>query len=133
MIRKNPITRTKSKVRNEVDKYLSKVPKQNRMALEKLRKIIRTTAPKAEEGVSYRIPVYKYNGMLVGFAAFKNHLSFMTMSPLLMKKIKDELKAYTYITGTIHFTCDKPLPVSLVRKIVKMRMKENEGRRKKHK
>jgi uncharacterized protein YdhG (YjbR/CyaY superfamily) len=92
----------------DVDKYLAGIPKQARKTLEKLRKTIKTTAPKVEECVSYRIPVYKYNGMLVGFASFKEHNSFMVMSPPLMKKMKDELKKYSTTTGTIHFPFDKP-------------------------
>ncbi len=116
---------------NDVDKYLARVPKQARASLVKLRKIIKATVPDAEEQVSYQIPAYKYKGMLVGFASFKNHNSFMTMSPPLMKKMKDELNKYSTTTGTIHFPFDKPLPIKLIKKIVKARMKENEDKRKK--
>ncbi len=114
----------------DVDKYLAGVPKQARASLERLRKTIKATAPKAEQVISFRIPIFKYNGMLVGFAAFKNHLSFMVMSPPLMKKMKEELKKYSTTTGTIHFPFDKPLPDKLLIKIVKARMKENEERKK---
>jgi len=99
---------SKNKTSNDVDKYLASVPKQARASLEKLRKGIKATAPKAEEVISYRIPIYKYNGMLVGFAAFKNHCSFMVMSPPLMNEMKEELKKYSTTTGTIHFPFDKP-------------------------
>ncbi len=121
---------TKNNTSKDVDNYLTCVPKPVRIALEKLRRTIKITAPEAKEAFSYRIPVYKYKGILVGFAAFKNHCSFMTMSPSLMKKMKEELKKFSTTTGTIHFTCDKPLPDALIRKIVKARIKENEARKK---
>ncbi|HEY5532519.1 MAG TPA: DUF1801 domain-containing protein [Candidatus Anoxymicrobiaceae bacterium] len=111
-----------------IDDYLEEVPEEARAALEKLRKVIRTAAPKAVETISYRIPTYKYHGMLVGFAAFKNHLSFFVMSPSLMEAHRDELKAYETAKATIHFTADKPLPAALVKKLVKARIEENEAR-----
>jgi uncharacterized protein YdhG (YjbR/CyaY superfamily) len=83
-------------------------------------------APRAEEVISYGMPGYKYHGMLVYFAAFKNHCSFFPGSSRIIK-MYDELKEYKTSKGSIQFTIDKPLPVSLVKKIVKARMRENEA------
>ncbi len=112
----------------DVDAYLADVPQKMRAALAKLRKVIHAAAPKAVEVISYQIPSFKYNGMLVGFAAFKDHCSFFVMSTKLMMVLKDELKPYSTATATIHFTPDKPLPVVLIKKIVKARVAENDLR-----
>jgi uncharacterized protein YdhG (YjbR/CyaY superfamily) len=112
-----------------IDEYLETVDNVNfRKALEKFRKVIKSSAPKAIEVISYQIPVYKHNGMLVGFAAFKKHCSFFVMGRGLMKEFGAELKDYKTETATIHFTPEKPLPASLVKKIVKARIKQNESR-----
>jgi len=114
-----------------IDEYLETVENEKfRTALEKLRRTIRSTAPKATEVISYQIPLYKYNGMLVGFAAYKKHCSFFVMGRGLMKEFEAELKNYEKATATIHFTPEKPLPASLVKKIVKARMIQNESRTK---
>lgn len=109
-----------------VTDYMRRLPGDAQAALERLRALIRQTAPDSEEGISYQIPAYKYLGMLVGFGAAKNHCAFYIMSPSLMLKLKKELEKYETATGTIRFTPDKPLPAALVKKIVKARMKENE-------
>lgn len=115
----------KSKTAASVDEYMENIPEKERIVLEKLRKTIRSVAPKAEEVISYQIPTFKYNGGLVSYAAFKNHCSLFPWNAGLIKKI-EELKNYSTSKGTIHFTVDKPLPVALVKKIIKARMKENE-------
>jgi len=120
----------KSKPAASVDQYLAEVPKEDRIALEKLRKAIKAAAPEAEEMISYRMPAYKYHGPLVFFAAFQNHLSLF-VGKLIPVALKKELAGYVTKAGTIHFTAQKPLPSSLVKKIVKARMKENEARAKK--
>jgi uncharacterized protein YdhG (YjbR/CyaY superfamily) len=71
------------------------------------------------------MPSFKYHGLLVGFAAFKNHCSFFPMSTSVMEAHKKELKPYDTSKGTIRFQVDKPLPVALVRKLVKARIREN--------
>ena len=111
-----------------VDAYLEGVGEEARVALEKLRKVIKAAAPKATEAISYQIPAFKHHGMLLGFAAFKNHLSFFVMSPFVMDAHKDELKACDSARATIHFQADKPLPAALVKKLVKARIEENEAR-----
>jgi uncharacterized protein YdhG (YjbR/CyaY superfamily) len=112
----------------DVESYLAATPAAMRTALERLRQTIKAAAPQATEAISYRIPTYKQNGHLVGFAAFKEHCSFFVMSPSVMNAYKDELKAYGTSKGTIRFPADKPLPAALVKKLVKARIEENEGR-----
>ena len=86
-------------------------------------------APKAVEVISYQIPIYKYNGRpLVGFAGFKDHRSFFVMGSSVMEAHRDELKRYDTATATIRFPADKPLPVALVKKLVKARIDENAAR-----
>jgi uncharacterized protein YdhG (YjbR/CyaY superfamily) len=112
----------------DVDTYLAAIPEAARDALEKLRRIIKAAAPQAIEVISYKIPIYKYKGHLVGFSASRQHCSFHIMSPTLMNAFKHELKEYETTTATIHFSVDKPLPAALVTKLVKARIDENERR-----
>ena len=109
-----------------IDEYLAEVPEEDRAALEGLRKTIKAAAPQATEAISYRIPTFKHNGPLVGFAAFQNHLSFFVMSTSVMEAFRDELEAYDTARGTIHFRAEEALPAALVKKLVKARMQENE-------
>jgi uncharacterized protein YdhG (YjbR/CyaY superfamily) len=110
-----------------VDDYLAALPDDARATLEKLRKVIKAAAPKATEVISYQMPMYKHHGMLVGFAAFKDHCSFFPgANPVATHK--DELKAYETSKGTIRFPIGKPLPAALVKKLVKTRIAENEKR-----
>src|SRR5260370_39793201 len=125
----------KSVLAYSVHDYLALVPKPERIALEKLRKIIKAAAPGTTDVISYRIPVFKYQGRpLVGFGAAKNHCSFFTMSSSMILKLAGmraaELKGYDVSGATIHFTPDKPLPAALVTKLVKERIAENEKRAK---
>ncbi len=117
-----------NKTSKTVDDYLAKVPKPARTILEKLRKIIKAAAPKAEETIAWRMPMFKYQGNLVGYAAFKNHCSLFPMGSELIVKMKNELKKYETTKGSIHFPLDKPLPAALIKKIIKVRIKENESR-----
>ena len=107
--------------------YLRAVPPAPRAALQKLRQTIKAAAPEATEVISYGIPMFKHHGMLVGFAAFKQHCSLF-MSTYFTKVFKKELAAYEVSKGTIRFTADKPLPKALVRKLVKARIAQNERR-----
>ena len=113
-----------------VDEYLANVPPGQRTALRKLRKIIQAAAPKATEVISYQMPGYKHGGYLVGFAAFKDHCSFF-VGTALVNAHKAELEGFDTTKGGIHFTPERPLPAALVRKIVKARIAQNEGRAKK--
>ena len=116
-----------------IDEYLAGVGAHQQIALEKLRKTIRAAAPKAEECISYRLAAFRQDGMLVAFGATANHCAFYLMSSSTVEAHKDELKDYDTSKGTIRFQADKPLPVALVRKLVKARIAENDGRSKKSK
>ena len=116
-----------------IDEYLAALSADKRAALEKLRKTIRAAAPQAEECISYQLPAYRQNGMLVGFGATANHCAFYLMSSSTVEAHKDELKDYDTSKGTIRFQADRPLPVALVRKLVKARMVENVSRNRKSK
>jgi len=109
-----------------IDEYLAALSEDKRAALEKLRKTIRAAAPKAEECISYQLAAFRQNGMLVAFGATANHCAFYLMSSSTVEAHKDELKDYDTSKGTIRFQADKPLPVTLVRKLVKARIAENE-------
>jgi uncharacterized protein YdhG (YjbR/CyaY superfamily) len=111
-----------------VDAYLAAQSATVRATLEKVRKMIMSAAPKAEEVISYQIPTFRYHGPLVAFAAFPKHCSLYTVSHALMKELKEDLAPY-YTSGvTIQFPPGKPLPSALVKKIVAARIAENEAR-----
>jgi uncharacterized protein YdhG (YjbR/CyaY superfamily) len=120
-------TDTKSAPAKDVDEYLAGVPKEARATLEKLRKTIKAAAPMASEVISYQMPMYKHHGMVVGFAAFKDHCSIFPGSAVI-DTYKKELKHYDTSKGTIRFPANKPLPAALVKKLVKARIAENEAR-----
>jgi uncharacterized protein YdhG (YjbR/CyaY superfamily) len=107
-----------------IDEYINTFPKEIQEILENLRQIIKTTAPKAEETISYKIPTFKLNGNLVHFAAFKNHIGFYP-TPSGIEKFKKELSTYETSKGTIKFPLDQPIPFDLVKKIVEFRVREN--------
>jgi uncharacterized protein YdhG (YjbR/CyaY superfamily) len=113
-----------------IDDYLATVPEPARSSLEKLRAVIRSVVPPGTiETISYRIPTFKYKGMLVGFAAFTRHCSFFVMSNTLLDDFRDDVKAYSTTNSAIHFTPDKPLPPALVKKLVKARIRYNERKK----
>ena len=112
-----------------VDEYLAGVPKEARVTLEKLRKTIKAAAPMASESISYQMPMYKHHGMVIGFAAFKDHCSIFP-GAAVMDAHKEELSRYDTSKGTIRFPAGKSLPTALIKKLVKARIKENEARSK---
>jgi uncharacterized protein YdhG (YjbR/CyaY superfamily) len=115
-----------------IDDCLAAVSADKRAALEKLRKAIKAAAPNAEECISYGLAAFRLDGgPLVGFGATVNHCALYLMSGSTVAAHKEELKNYDTSKGTIRFPADKPLPVALVRKLVKARIAENAGRRKK--
>jgi uncharacterized protein YdhG (YjbR/CyaY superfamily) len=98
--------------------------------LEKVRATIRSVVPaEATEALSYGMPAFRYKGALVGYAAFKNHCSFFPMNASLLDALADDLKGYRTSKGTLQFPLDKPLPVTLVKKMVKARVAENERKK----
>ena len=109
-----------------VEEYLANVPEPARSALRHIRAVIRSVVPKeTTEEISYGIPMFKYNGMLVGYAAFKKHCSLFPTGSSVLDQFKQELKGYRTSKGTLQFLPDKPLPDALVKKIVRARVKEN--------
>ncbi len=112
-----------------IEEYLERTPEPARTTLNKVRAVIRSVAPpEATEGISYGIPTFKYKGMLASFAAFSGHCSlFPGAGPTV--EFKDELKRFQISKGTIRFALDKPLPATLLKKLIKARIAEN-GRKK---
>ena len=108
-----------------VDEYLARVPPRFRAALQRLRKIIQAAAPDAVQIISYQMPAYRQNGMLVYYAAFKDHCSLFVGSARVRRQFSAELKPFVGGKGTVRFTPDRPLPADLVRRIVKARVSEN--------
>jgi len=126
VLNKKSIWSAKTPAAQNVAAFIKASPQQTQTKLQQLRQIVRTTAPKAEEKISYKMPVYKYNGKwLVGFAGFQNHVSLFGMSGTFFENFKQELKAYQTSKGTIQFPLAKPLPVALIKKLIKARMKLN--------
>ena len=117
----------KTAIPKTVDEYLAAVAEPARSTLKKIRAVIRTAAPaETTEIISYGMPMYKYNGMLLGFAAYPKHCSLFLATSSLLKMFKEELSRYKTSKGTIRFPPDKPLPASLVKKIVKARVAQND-------
>ncbi len=112
-----------------IDEYLATLSDDKRAALEKLRKTIKAVAPKAEECISYQLPAFRQDGVLVAFGATASHCALYPMSSSTVEAYKDELRDYDTSKGTIRFQADKPLPVALVRKVVKARIAENVSQR----
>jgi uncharacterized protein YdhG (YjbR/CyaY superfamily) len=108
-----------------VNEYLARLPDDQRAALQKLRRDIKSAAPKAVGGISYGVPAFRHGRMLVGFGAAKNHCAFFLMSSTTVEAHQNELKDYDTSKGTIRFAPEKPLPVRLVKKLVKARLAEN--------
>ncbi|MGC2467596.1 MAG: DUF1801 domain-containing protein [Candidatus Acidiferrum sp.] len=105
-----------------VEEYLAGVPEPARGTLKKIRAAIRSAVPKeATEGISYGIPVFKYHGSLVWFAAFADHCSLFPTASVI-EKFKNELRGLSTSKGTIQFPTDKPLPSALVKRMVKARV-----------
>jgi uncharacterized protein YdhG (YjbR/CyaY superfamily) len=120
--------RTK-KAPSDIDAYLASLTPDKRAALQKLRTTIKAAAPEAEECISYRMPAFRLNGLLVAYAGFTNHCSLFPCGST--SAFAKELARYETSKGTIRFDPKKPLPVTLVRNIVKARVAENAARKKK--
>jgi uncharacterized protein YdhG (YjbR/CyaY superfamily) len=109
---------------SNIDEYVAAFPKEVQTILEKLRATIKKAAPEAKETINYAIPTFTLEGNLVHFAAFKNHIGFYP-APSGIEAFKKELSVYEGAKGSVQFPMDKPLPLSLVTRIVKFRVKEN--------
>jgi uncharacterized protein YdhG (YjbR/CyaY superfamily) len=113
-----------------IDEYLAPVKPEQRTVLEKLRQTIHAAAPGAEEYIGYGLAGFKFKGRpLVYFGAWENHCALYAASPAVQKLFLKELKGFEVSKGTIRFTTEKPIPTTLVKKLVKARIAENAGGR----
>ena len=109
----------------EVDQYLRGVDEPKRSTLQALRRTILEIVPDAEQVISYRVPAFRVSGKTVaGFAAFKDHLSYLPFSGSVLGQLADELKGYTMTKSSLHFPVDRPLPTSVVRDLIAVRLAE---------
>lgn len=120
---------TKKKQIKTIDEYIAKFPEDVQDILEKIRQVIKESAPDAEETINYQIPTYKLKGNLVHFGAFKNHIGFYP-TPSAMDEFKKELSLYEVAKGSVKFPINKPIPYGLVKKIVKYRVQETKHKEK---
>ncbi len=107
-----------------IDEYIATFPKNVQVILEEFRRAVKEAAPNSEETISYKMPAFKQNGILIWFAAFKNHIGFFPKVSAI-EAFKDELSGYELSKGTIRFPLNKQIPFDLVKRIVKFRVKEN--------
>ncbi len=108
-----------------VDQYIKSFPAATQKLLKQLRTTIKKTVAGAEEVISYNMPAYKYQGMLVYFAAYEKHIGFYPM-PSAITKFKKEFLVYKSAKGSVQFPLNEPLPVKLIEEVLKFRLKENE-------
>jgi uncharacterized protein YdhG (YjbR/CyaY superfamily) len=112
-----------------VEEYFSVLPDQMRIRMEELRQTIRQTAPDAEEVISYNMPAFRFHGILVYYAAHKEHIGFYPANTHVIEQFKDDLAGYETSKGTIKFPLAKPIPLNLVKRIVEFRVKQNLDKR----
>jgi len=117
----------KSGPAKDVSAYIAAAPAKARPMLRQLRRTIRAAAPKAEERLSYRMPYYHHHGRLIYFAAYSQHVGLYVMGGST-KTFADELKPYRTSKATLRFPIGSAIPVALVKKLVKARVKENEAK-----
>jgi uncharacterized protein YdhG (YjbR/CyaY superfamily) len=111
--------------RQQVDDYLANVEEPKRATLQELRRTIRDIIPEAEEVISYGMPAFRLHGkVIVGFAAFKNHLAYLPHSGSVFAELRDDLAGYSSTEGSLHFPIDKPLPKGLVKKLIAVRLRQ---------
>lgn len=120
---------SKQAIPKNIDEYIAACPADIQGRLQELRATIRKAAPDAEETISYKMPTFKLNGNLVYFAAFKTHIGFYPI-PTGIEAFKKDLSVYKTAKGSVQFPNDQPLPLKLVTRIVKFRVKENAERAK---
>jgi uncharacterized protein YdhG (YjbR/CyaY superfamily) len=109
----------------EIDQYLAALDEPKRATLARLRQAILDALPEAEQGISYGLPAFKVHGKTIaGFAAFKNHLSYLPHSGSVFPQLKDELKGYVTSSGALRFDIGRPLPAPLVEKLIEVRLRQ---------
>lgn len=115
---------------NDIDEYIAGFPPEVQHLLEQLRATIRSAAPDAVEVISYGMPGFKWNGMLVWFAAYRNHIGFYPKKSGITA-FQEQLSAYKGAKGSVQFPLDRPLPLELIEQIIHFRLLENAQRLKK--
>ncbi|MDI3486785.1 MAG: hypothetical protein PWQ75_2384 [Methanolobus sp.] len=113
---------------HNIDEYIAMFPKEVQDKLREMREFIRGTVPEAEETISYKMPTFRLNGILVHFAAYKNHIGFYP-TPSGIEAFKDELSIYKHSKGSVQFPLEEPLPFDIIRKIVVFRINENNSKK----
>lgn len=109
----------------DVDKYMGSLEEPKRGTLEALRRTILDIIPEAEQCISYGMPAFRFQGKVIaGFAAFKNHLSYLPHSGSVFRELGDEISEYTFSSGALRFPVDKPLPKTLVKKLIAIRKRQ---------
>ena len=109
----------------EIDEYLAKLDEPKRTTLQRLRQTIRSVVPESEEGISYGMPAFRLQGKVIaGFAAFKNHLSYLPHSGSVFAEMPDDVAGYVTSKGALQFPIDRPLPKALVKKLITIRLKQ---------
>ena len=107
----------------QVDSYLRDLEEPKRTTLQELRRTILEIVPEAEAVISYRVPAFRLHGKVIaGFAAFKNHLSYLPFSGSVLGELGDQLDGYTMTKSSLHFPVDRPLPRALVKKLITVRL-----------
>ncbi|WP_370567475.1 iron chaperone [Desemzia sp. RIT 804] len=107
-----------------VEEYIQGFPKEVQEIMQKIRSIVKEEAPEIQEKISYGMPTFSFNGILVHFAAYKKHIGFYP-TPSGISKFEEQLKNYKYAKGSVQFPLSKPIPYDLIRQIVKTRVKDN--------
>jgi uncharacterized protein YdhG (YjbR/CyaY superfamily) len=108
---------------DEIDRYLAEIDEPKRSTLQRVRETILEVIPAAQEGISYQVPAFRVDGKVVaGFAAFKNHLSYLPHSGSVFPQIGDEIEGYKTSRGALRFPIDEPLPKPLVESLIRVRL-----------
>jgi uncharacterized protein YdhG (YjbR/CyaY superfamily) len=117
------LTKIGSVSSDEIDQYLAELGEPKRSTLQQLRQTILDVVPEAEEGISYQVPAFRLNGKVIaGFAAFKNHLSYLPHSGSVFPLLRDEVASYNTSKGALQFPIDSPLPKPLVERLLRVRI-----------
>ena len=120
-----PLRRIDLMSQQEVDEYLANLDERKRTTLQQLRRTIRSIVPEAEEGIAYGMPAYRLQGKVIaGFAAFKNHLSYLPHSGSVFAEIPDDVAGYVTSKGALRFPIERPLPKALVKKLIAIRLRQ---------
>jgi uncharacterized protein YdhG (YjbR/CyaY superfamily) len=126
--RSKPVARSQVRRDPAIDEYLTGASPSHRALLQKLRKTIHAIVPEAEECISYRLPAFRHRGRIIaGFSATSKGCSYYPFSGTTLKTLADDLGSYSQTKSALHFGSDKPLPISLVRKLLKARIAEGRG------